>query len=439
MPRRPRPAHRPPPKSAVNRAPVLSSPPSSIKSGNHVKQPRPKAVDFFQSDSDTGRSEDDSEEASEEDASQSGDDSDSARSRGEASDEVGEEEDLDAPRVAQWIDDEDLNAEVEGSDLEEDELESDEDEDEDVVPSAGPSRATLQSLEDDLSTMPLGMLRNAQRALAQAQALSDSGSETDAPSEEDAHTGNDIRPHSTSSKGKEKERAETAPKHRRELAKRSSKHAPMEATSKKPVTRRRTVVEVKTAQPRDPRFLPIAGEFAPHKFRQQYGFLSDLHTNELKALRENLKRARKLLANSPKDQRVEREQEVARLELAMKRGESSVNRDKREKIEAEALGKVAKEEREKRKQGKAGWWMKGSDKKELLTKARYEAIANAGGKRAVKKAIEKKEKKISQKEKKSRPFARGQSTETRGGVQKRPARFGSGGDGDRNPKRRKLA
>lgn len=42
-----------------------------------------------------------------------------------------------------------------------------------------------------------------------------------------------------------------------------------------------------------------------------------------------------------------------------------------------------------------------------MLKARYEAMAAEGGKRAVKKAIEKKQKKISQKETKARPFARG--------------------------------
>lgn len=42
----------------------------------------------------------------------------------------------------------------------------------------------------------------------------------------------------------------------------------------------------------------------------------------------------------------------------MKRAESSVNRDKREKVEMEALDRVGREEREKRRKGKAGWWMK---------------------------------------------------------------------------------
>lgn len=45
-----------------------------------------------------------------------------------------------------------------------------------------------------------------------------------------------------------------------------------------------------------------------------------------------------------------------------------------------------------------------ADEKELRVKARYEMLATAGGQRAVKKAIDKRQKKISQKEKRSRPY-----------------------------------
>lgn len=83
-----------------------------------------------------------------------------------------------------------------------------------------------------------------------------------------------------------------------------------------------------------------------------------MHEGELKILRENLKRARKLLASSPRDLRLEREAEVERLALAVKRGESSVNRDKRERVEQEALGTIAKEERDKRQNGKKAYWLK---------------------------------------------------------------------------------
>lgn len=75
-------------------------------------------------------------------------------------------------------------------------------------------------------------------------------------------------------------------------------------------------------------------------------------------MRDNLKRARKLIASSPHDLLAEREKEVNRLELAVKRAESLVNKDKRDKVHKDALGKLSQEEKDKRKQGKAGWWLK---------------------------------------------------------------------------------
>ncbi|KII93750.1 hypothetical protein PLICRDRAFT_171465 [Plicaturopsis crispa FD-325 SS-3] len=423
MPRRARPASRQAPKkSALSGQQKLSSariPPKP----NRVKFEAPEESSSASSEDDTGAAngegsgKSDSEESSE--STGSGDElvSDAG--------EIDEDIDLDAPRVAQWMDDEDLDG---GRSVDSDESEESDD---DMGPAAGPSNVQLKSLQDDLSSLPLGTLRKAQRALTSAKVLSDS--EEDGPASEDDGPPEESK--GPTEKGKEKAKPEWSIKPRPDLAKRSNKHAPIEVTSKRPVTRRRQVVEVKNIQPRDPRFLPLAGEFSSQKFQNQYGFLADLHSNELKALRENLKQARKLLASSPRDLRAERENEVNRLDMAVKRAESTVNRDKREKVEREALSRVEKEEHEKRKQGKGGWWMKDSDKKDLLVRARYEALAASGGKGAVKKAIEKKQKKIGQKEKKSRPFARGQG----GGDERRAGAPGTvEGGGGRPFKRRKV-
>jgi ribosomal RNA-processing protein 36 len=79
-----------------------------------------------------------------------------------------------------------------------------------------------------------------------------------------------------------------------------------------------------------------------------------------------------------------------------------------------------------------------ADKKDLLVRARYDALAATGGKSAVKKAIEKKQKKITQKEKKSRPFARerpvGEGLE--GSSRKRPLNSGAEAEERRFQKRR---
>ena len=83
-----------------------------------------------------------------------------------------------------------------------------------------------------------------------------------------------------------------------------------------------------------------------------------MRAGELATLRDNLKRARKLLTSSPRHLRAEREAEVERLVLAVKRAESSANRDKREKVEQEALSAIKKEEQQKREKGKKAFWLK---------------------------------------------------------------------------------
>ncbi|TBU63874.1 hypothetical protein BD310DRAFT_841291 [Dichomitus squalens] len=306
---------------------------------------------------------------------------------------VGEFDDAepDAPRVAQWVDDEELDEE----DVLEEASESSEDEE-----------GTKSHLQASLRSLSFGALRKAQKALAKVSAVADSEEEErSAVSETEAESDGPVV---RFDKGKEKEE-NIRPK--KVVPKRKHKHAPMEMSSKRPVSRSRFVAEDKVV-PRDPRFLPVTGEFDPKRFQNQYGFLSDLHQEELSTLRENLKRARKLLANSPRDLREERAAEVERLERAVKRAESAVNKDRREKVEMEALGKVAKEEREKRKQGKKAWFMKDADKKELLLRAKYDALAERGGRGAVRKAIEKKQKKVNQKEKKKIPFVPGQLSNT---------------------------
>ncbi|KAJ6575073.1 hypothetical protein B0H19DRAFT_1127030 [Mycena capillaripes] len=375
MPRRPRSASRAAPRK--NAAVATRVSPKHKVASNSSESKRAPVSSSEDDESDDEEEFDEASATSAEESIHGGDD----------------DEDVDAPRVSQWVDDDD--------ELDPNSYRSEEDE---FIQTTGAGPSQLKSLEDDLSNLPLGALLRAQRALKQANA-SDSDSEGSAENE----------PERTTSKGKEKEKPEWSIQPRHDIAKRSNKHAPMEVTSKRPVTRRRTVVEVKTIQPRDPRFLPLAGEFSTQKFQEHYGFLTDAHKTELRTLRENLKAARKLLASSPRDLRPEREAEVGRLEMAVKRAESMVNKDRRAKVDQEALTRLNEAERAKRKEGKREWWMKDSEKKDFLVRARYDALAAEGGKRAVKKAIEKKQKKIGQKEKKSRPFAKGSGSKRKAG------------------------
>lgn len=81
-----------------------------------------------------------------------------------------------------------------------------------------------------------------------------------------------------------------------------------------------------------------------------------------------------------------------------------------------------------------------ADKKEVLVKAKYDALAASGGRRAVKKAMDKKQKKVSQKEKKKRPFGPGQGGRGEG-TSSNAKRYGGdfGGDGSQARKRQRVA
>jgi ribosomal RNA-processing protein 36 len=102
----------------------------------------------------------------------------------------------------------------------------------------------------------------------------------------------------------------------------------------------------------------MTGNFSTQKFKTNYGFLTDLYINELNTLKHSMKLARKLLSSAPRDLRPRYEQEIERLNLAVKRAESAVNKDKRELVELDAMKRAVAEERQKRQQGKGAWWMK---------------------------------------------------------------------------------
>ncbi|KAI6129809.1 hypothetical protein EDD16DRAFT_1544282 [Pisolithus croceorrhizus] len=383
------------------------------------RRPRPKAVDFFSEsekddvghrsgnesqEEDTDTSESEAEEldrsASSEGPRNSEDGSESSSSEGEDEDEVA---DADVPRISQWVDDEMIDGSISGGDSD----------------SEGTHKAKadvqMWSLQDDLSTLPLGVLRKAQRSLGQARALSDSESASTSSESEESEV-NDSEPFPSISK----EGKQDSQRQKKELAKRPHKHAPTEVSSKRPVSRRRTVVEDNTPKPRDPRFL----------------------------------HARKLLANSPRDLRPAREEEVKRLEMKRERVESRGIAEGDARLKSRRGNRVKGAWFMKRcasrllhlffsfRRGSGCVWPHASEKKDLLNKARYDAIAASGGSQAVKKAIEKKQKKISQKEKKSRPFAKGAFGQEPAGANT-PGRKRSAGSADdtnnKGAKRRRVS
>ncbi|KAJ9097162.1 hypothetical protein QFC21_004831 [Naganishia friedmannii] len=195
----------------------------------------------------------------------------------------------------------------------------------------------------------------------------------------------------------------------KEKRKRDNKHAPMVMSAKRQVTRRRQVVELEKTERRDPRFGSLsAGTQDPNLTAQSYSFVSGLMSEEYHNLRKALKVALRQERSAPYAEQDQRRQEREEVEMHLAKARSRFERYEREQREKKVLQEVKKEEKAKRAEGKGEWYMKSADKKDLLLKARFQALEKEGGKRKVKKAIEKKQKKIAGKEKKSRPFARGQ-------------------------------
>ncbi|KAG9078129.1 rRNA biogenesis protein rrp36 [Ceratobasidium sp. UAMH 11750] len=290
------------------------------------------------------------------------------RSKRPHPDEEDEVDDIreDRPRFAQWVPEDELD------------------------PSGSGSSSRSQSGPDDDSD-------------PDSVSESNSGSDTDSDA-----------PVAESSKSAKPEWA-TA-KRKKDIDKRSSKHAPTEVTSKRPVSRHRTVVDVQKNVSRDPRFTSVSGELSRSHFANAYSFLPELQKSEAATLRASLAKARKQRA-APET--------IDKLERALKRAESAVEHAKREEREQEVLAKAKKEEKAKREEGKGAWFLKKSEKRKLLLQAKFDDLAASGGQNAVRKAIDKRKKKLAQKEKKARPFSKAQA---RASTQSQNRAEGSGGD-----------
>lgn len=165
---------------------------------------------------------------------------------------------------------------------------------------------------------------------------------------------------------------------------------PLEITSKKPISRYRTVTSSKK-QSRDPRFLNV-GHFNPSVFNQSYGFIHDLQESELKQLEKiKSKTTDKQLSES-----------MEKLYQSMKsRKEARTNASKAQEIKR--LWK--KEEMQRVSKGKKPFYLKKNEVKKMELVEKFKSLQNSGEK-ALDKYLEKKRKKKASKEKLGMPKTR---------------------------------
>lgn len=192
---------------------------------------------------------------------------------------------------------------------------------------------------------------------------------------------------------------------------RVNKHAPMEMTSKRPVSRKREILPVKKLQPRDPRFDPLvtarsssaagtgtgtgsgdrAAQVAEDQARRAYAFLDDYRDDEMRQLRAAAKKAR-----TPAD-REELQRALASME--------SRKRAREQKDRARAVVEEhRRRERQLVREGKkaAPFYLKKSEQRRRLLVDQFAGMSE----RQREKAIGKKRKKVAAKEKKQLPMER---------------------------------
>ncbi|AEO63275.1 eae74b17-050c-4e97-bfeb-879c06058253 [Thermothielavioides terrestris] len=181
--------------------------------------------------------------------------------------------------------------------------------------------------------------------------------------------------------------------------KRANKHAPVEMSSTKPVSRLRDFLTVtaehKRPQARDPRFLPLGGggggasKIDEIKARKAYAFLDEYRESEMRQLREAL--------GKTKDA-AQRE----KLQRALQSMESRKQAQERRDRERAVLEEHRRREKELVRRGKKPFYLKRSEQKKRLLVEQFRGMS----KKQVDKAIERRRKKLAAKEKKLLPLAR---------------------------------
>jgi len=174
--------------------------------------------------------------------------------------------------------------------------------------------------------------------------------------------------------------------------KRLNKNRPVEATSKKPVSRFRLAygydagaLKAPEAKRIDPRFEAVSGSLDPSRVRQQYGFVYDQARHELEALRSSLKGHRKAEAlTGRKRQRARRkgallgEDEARALQSESDRRLALLSRHDKEDRERRAKAALRKKEAQAVAQGKRPYFPKKAVIKEAALKEQYEDLKRQG-------------------------------------------------------------
>ncbi|KAK7390085.1 hypothetical protein VNO78_25384 [Psophocarpus tetragonolobus] len=173
--------------------------------------------------------------------------------------------------------------------------------------------------------------------------------------------------------------------------KRANKNRPMEASSKKPVSALREVIQAPKKVVRDPRFESLCGNFDPEGFRKRYNFL---YENDLPAERQALKKELKKLKDPKRVNEIE--ERVSWIDKQLKS-------DSAKHIDAKILTKHKRKEREAAKQGKRPFYLKKSEIRKQRLVEKYNNLKSSGKLEAF---LEKKRRRNAAKDHRYMPYRR---------------------------------
>lgn len=115
---------------------------------------------------------------------------------------------------------------------------------------------------------------------------------------------------------------------------RENKNRPREMSAKKPVSTLKESVSVKKHVTRDPRFDDLCGTFNEKAFKNSYAFINDLKENDLKTLRNELKKATDLKTENKIKYLIQRLENQLREEKKRKEKEEKKREEKEELLDS---------------------------------------------------------------------------------------------------------
>ncbi|PLB33578.1 putative pre-rRNA processing protein [Aspergillus candidus] len=284
------------------------------------------------------------------------------------------------------------------SDMESDLGEEDEESDDASEGDSSPPKEA-DDFQSSLNSISFGALAKAQASLGpkskRTKQTAEAGKSEDSPLDDirarirEAREQKRTASSSSSSKGK-------YDSEKKQLS-RSSKHAPAVQTSKRAVSRKRTVVEPPAIQKsRDPRFDPTVlsqggGQHNPEAALKAYAFLDEYRSAELKEMKEKLRRTK----NPAEKEALQRS-----IRSAADRERAIANRRREKDVVAEHK----KREKQLIREGKKSnpYFLKNSEMKKQVLLKKYD---NMNSKERTK-ALERRRKKVASKERKQMPMDR---------------------------------